>query len=328
MIITGIALAMHYTPHVNLAFASVEHIMRDVNYGWLLRYIHANGASIFFILVYLHIGRGLYYGSYRSPRNLLWFIGVGIFLAMMATAFLGYVLPFGQMSLWGATVITNFFSAVPWIGNDLVEFIWGSFSVDNPTLNRFFSLHYLLPFVIVALVLLHLLALHQFASGNPEGINSDSDKIRFHPYYTSKDLVGVFWMILLFCVLVFFYPNYLGHPDNSILANPLVTPHSIVPEWYFLPFYAILRAIPSKIGGIIAMFSAIIILIPLSIFSTLNIRSFRYRPLFNILFWIFVFNFFILLWVGAKPIHLPYITVGLISTIIYFGYFFLMMILG
>jgi len=270
LIVSGLTLAMHYTPNTMLAFSSVEHIMREVNNGWLLRFIHANGASFFFIFVYLHIGRNLYYGSYRSPRGLLWSIGVIIFIVMMATAFIGYVLPWGQMSFWGATVITNLLSAIPWIGTDFVEFVWGGFSVDNATLNRFFSLHYLLPFILAALVCMHLLALHQDGSNNPEGISSTSDRIRFHPYYTSKDLVGFIWMAIFLSIFVFFAPNYLGHPDNSIPANPLVTPHSIVPEWYFLPFYAILRAIPSKLGGVIAMFGALLILFPLAFFHTYN----------------------------------------------------------
>jgi quinol-cytochrome oxidoreductase complex cytochrome b subunit len=241
--------------------------LEDVNNGWLLRYIHANGASLFFIWVYLHIGRNLFYGSYRTPRGLLWTIGVIIFIIMMATAFIGYVLPWGQMSLWGATVITNLLSAIPWIGNEFVLLIWGGFSVDNPTLNRLFSLHYLLPLILIGLVCIHLMALHQDASNNPEGIASTSDRIRFHPYYTSKDLVGFVFLFLLFGLLVFYFPNYLGHPDNSVTANPLVTPHSIVPEWYFLPFYAILRAIPSKIGGVIAMFGALVILLPLGLIN-------------------------------------------------------------
>nr|NP_150306.1 apocytochrome b [Spizellomyces punctatus]Q950S3.1 RecName: Full=Cytochrome b; AltName: Full=Complex III subunit 3; AltName: Full=Complex III subunit III; AltName: Full=Cytochrome b-c1 complex subunit 3; AltName: Full=Ubiquinol-cytochrome-c reductase complex cytochrome b subunit [Spizellomyces punctatus]AAK84235.1 apocytochrome b [Spizellomyces punctatus] len=328
LIISGLTLAMHYTPNTLLAFSSVEHIMRDVNNGWLLRYIHANGASFFFIWVYLHIGRNLYYGSYRSPRGLLWSIGVVIFILMMATAFIGYVLPWGQMSFWGATVITNLLSAIPWIGTDFVLFVWGGFSVDNATLNRFFSLHYLLPFILAALVVMHLLALHQDGSNNPEGISSSSDRLRFHPYFTSKDLVGFVWMAILLSIFVFFAPYYLGHPDNSIPANPLVTPHSIVPEWYFLPFYAILRAIPSKLGGVIAMFGALLILFPLALIHTNNVRSNRYRPLLNLLFWIFVFNFFVLLWVGAKPIAQPYILIGQISTIIYFLYFVILMILG
>jgi quinol-cytochrome oxidoreductase complex cytochrome b subunit len=232
MIITGVSLAMHYTPNIELAFSSIEHIMRDVNNGWLLRYIHANGASLFFIWVYIHIGRGLYYGSYKAPRQMLWIIGIIIYFIMMATAFLGYVLPWGQMSYWGACVITNLLGVLPG-GEDLVNFIWGSWSVDNATLNRFYSLHYLLPFILTALIFLHLLSLHQSASNNPEGITSTSDRIRFHPYYTSKDLIGFMVMFLILSILVYYYPSYLSHPDNNIPANPLVTPHSIVPEWYF-----------------------------------------------------------------------------------------------
>lgn len=328
MIITGVTLAMHYTPHIDLAFNSVEHIMRDVNNGWQIRYIHANGASFFFIFVYLHIGRGLFYGSYRSPRAQLWCLGVTIFIVMMATAFLGYVLPWGQMSYWAATVITNQQSAIPWIGNDQVKVIWGSFSVDNPTLNRFFSLHYLLPFIQSAQVLMHLLALHQDASNNPIGINTMSDKIRFHPYYTSKDLVGFIVAGVFFIIIIFYYPNILGHPDNSIPGNPQVTPHSIVPDWYFQPFYCILRAIPSKLGGVIAMFGSQLILLPLPFFGSQNIRNNRFRPILNQLYWIFISNFFFLFWQGAKPIQLPYTFLGLISTIIYFFYFIIIMIIG
>ncbi len=328
MILTGVSLAMHYTGHVDYAFLSVEHIMRDVNNGWLIRLIHANGASIFFILVYIHIARGLYYGSYRAPRTLQWVVGVIIFLVMMATGFLGYVQPFGQMSYWGATVITNLFSAIPWIGQDLVYFLWGGFSVDNATLNRFFSLHYLQPFVLAAQVVLHLYAQQLAGSNNPEGITSSSDKIRFHPYYTIKDLVGIFWLILGYSLLVFFYPYQQGHPDNSIPANPMVTPHSIVPEWYYQPFYAILRAIPDKMGGVIAMFSSILILLPLPFQTTLNLRTNRYRPILHVLFWIFVANMLILFWVGAKPVDEPYITIGQISTVIYFSYFIILFILG
>lgn len=328
MIISGVTLAMHYTPHVDFAFNSVEHIMRDVNNGWLIRYIHANGASFFFIFVYLHIGRGLYYGSYRSPRGQLWSIGVIIFIIMMATAFLGYVLPWGQMSYWAATVITNQLSAIPWVGSDQVKVIWGSFSVDNPTLIRFFSLHYLLPFILTAQVCLHLLALHQDASNNPIGISTLSDNIRFHPYYTSKDQVGFILAGIFFIIIIFYFPNLLGHPDNSIPGNPLVTPHSIVPEWYFQPYYCIQRAIPSKLGGVIAMFGALLILLPLPFVSTVNIRSGRYRPVLNILFWIFISNFCFLLWQGAKPIHLPYTIQGLISTIVYFIYFLILLIIG
>ena len=328
MMITGIQLAMHYTPNTQLAFNSVEHITRDVNNGWLQRYFHANGASFFFIWVYLHIGRGLYYGSYRQPRGLLWSIGVVIFIAMMATAFIGYVQPWGQMSLWGATVITNQLSAIPWIGGDLVQFIWGSFSVDNPTLNRFFSLHYLQPFVLAGLAVMHLIALHVDGSNNPDGISSNSDKQRFHPYYTSKDLIGFFWMAILISIFVFFYPNYLGHPDNSIPADPLVTPHHIVPEWYFLPFYAILRSIPDKLLGVQAMFGALQILQPQSFINTINLRSNKYRPVLHVLFWIFAFNFQFLMWLGGKPIEEPYTSLGMISTIIYFAYFIIIMILG
>ena len=328
LIITGLSLAMHYTPNVLYAFSSVEHIMRDVNYGWILRYLHANGASFFFIWVYLHIGRGLFYGSFKNPRGLLWNIGVIIYILMMATAFIGYVLPWGQMSLWGATVITNLFSAIPWIGTDLVQFIWGGFSVENATQNRFFSLHYLLPFILLALVLTHLISLHQFGSNNPEGINSDTDKLRFHPYFTSKDLVGFLWMFLAISYFIFFAPNDLGHPDNSIPANPLVTPASIVPEWYFLPFYAILRAIPDKIGGVLAMFSALLILFQLTIFQTINLRSNKYRPILHLYFWIFIFNFFFQMWLGGKPAYQPYVFLSQMSTILYFSYYIILMILG
>ncbi len=321
LLLSGISLAMHYTANTDLAFQSVESIMRAVNNGWLLRYIHSNGATVFFIWVYLHISRNLFYGSFRQPRSLLWVIGVVIFLLMMATAFIGYVLPWGQMSLWGATVITNLLSAVPFIGDHLVLFIWGGFSVDNATLNRFFSLHYLLPFLLVALVVLHLMALHHDASNNPEGIASTADRIRFHPYFTSKDLVGFFIMAILLGSLVFYAPNYFGHPDNSIAANALVTPHSIVPEWYFLPFYAILRAIPNKVLGVVAMASALLILllpIPFDIIAYHNIRSNRLRPLQQLLFWTFVGNLLLLLWIGARPIAQPFILLGQLATFIYF----------
>jgi ubiquinol-cytochrome c reductase cytochrome b subunit len=253
---------MHYTPHVDHAFESVERIMRDVNHGWLIRYIHMNGASFFFIVVYIHIFRGLYYGSYKAPRELLWILGVLILLLMMATAFMGYVLPWGQMSFWGATVITNLFSAIPWIGDSIVVWLWGGFSVDNPTLSRFFALHYLMPFLIVGVVILHIIALHRFGSNNPLGIDvsGKQDTIPFHPYYTSKDLFGAMVFLTIFASAIFFYPNFLGHPDNYIPANPLQTPAHIVPEWYFLPFYAILRAIPDKLGGVLMMFGAIAVL--------------------------------------------------------------------
>jgi len=320
-IISGVTLAMHYTPEVNLAFLSVEHIMRDVNNGWILRYIHANAASLFFVCVYIHIAKAIYYGSYKEPRGMLWNIGVIIFLLMMATAFLGYVLPWGSMSYWGATVITNFFSALGPLGPDLVKLIWGGFSVDNATLNRFYSLHYLLPFILAAFAVLHLIALHQHGSNNPLGVSSNYDKISFHPYYIFKDLVGFNWFFLLLIILIFYYPNILGHPDNYIPANPLVTPTHIQPEWYFLPFYAILRSIPDKLGGVIAMFISIIILLSLPITDNSNTRSSSFRPFNKILFWFFVFNFFLLIWIGAKPVTEPFLTIGFYSTCFYFFFF-------
>lgn len=323
-LITGIALAMHYTPHVDLAFISVEHIMRDVNYGWLLRYTHANGASMFFLMVYIHIARGLYYGSYTSPRELLWSVGVFLFLIMMGTAFLGYVLPWGQMSFWAATVITNMLSAIPWIGPDFVQLVWGGFSVDNATLNRFFSLHYLLPFILAALIVVHFMGLHEHASNNPLGFNSNIDKLPFHPYFTYKDLVS--WMIffILFSGFVFFAPNVLGHPDNYIPANPLVTPTHIVPEWYFLPFYAILRAIPDKLGGVIAMISAILILLILPFVHTSIIRSSCFRPIQKKVFWFFIADVILLGWLGGQPVEDPYVFVGQIATFFYFAYFLIL----
>lgn len=324
-IVTGIILVMHYTPHVTLAFASVEHIMRDVNYGWLIRYAHANGASMFFIVVYIHIIRGLYYGSYKAPRELLWWLGIVIFLLMMATAFMGYVLPWGQMSFWGATVITNLFGAVPYVGGDIVTLLWGGFSVDNPTLNRFFSLHYLLPFLIVAVVFLHLWALHTSKSNNPLGIDikGDQDSVPFHPYYTAKDAFGLCVFLMFFAYWVFFNPNYLGHPDNYIEANPLVTPAHIVPEWYFLPFYAILRAVPDKLGGVLAMGGAIVILFFLPYLDFSKVRSAKFRPVYKMAFWIFVVNGVILGYIGAMPAEGIYITVGRIASIYYFAHFFI-----
>jgi quinol-cytochrome oxidoreductase complex cytochrome b subunit len=302
-ILTGIVLVMHYTPHTLLAFDSVEHIMRDVNYGWLLRYMHANGASMFFIVVYIHIFRGLYYGSYKAPRELLWFLGIIIFLLMMATAFMGYVLPWGQMSFWGATVITNLFSAIPVVGEPIVTWLWGGFSVDNPTLNRFFSLHYLLPFVIVGVVVLHILALHQHGSNNPLGIDTKGpqDKIPFHPYYTIKDAFGVGVFLIFFAYWLFYNPNYLGHPDNYIPANPMVTPEHIVPEWYFLPFYAILRSVPDKLGGVLLMFGAILILFLLPWLDTSKVRSAKFRPIYKQLFWVFVLACIGLTYAGGQP---------------------------
>jgi quinol-cytochrome oxidoreductase complex cytochrome b subunit len=274
------------------------------------------------------MGRGIYYSSYKAPRTTLWIIGVIIFILMMATAFIGYVLPWSSMAFWGATVITNLFSAIPWIGSDLVLLIWGGDSVDNPTLNRFFALHYLLPFILAAFIILHIIALHINGSNNPEGLPSQTDRIRFHPYFTSKDLVGFFWLILFLSYFVFFDPNLLGHPDSCVPANPLVTPPSIVPEWYFLPFYAILRSIPNKLFGVIAMFSSLLILIPLSLFSSINLRSLRYRPISLFFFWVFVFNFLFLLWLGSKPIADPYTILGQISTLFYFSYFFFLMLIG
>lgn len=320
-IATGIFLAMHYTPHVDLAFISVEHIMRDVNYGWLMRYIHANGASMFFIAVYIHMFRGLYYGSYASPREFLWIIGVIILLIMILTAFMGYVLPWGQMSFWGATVITNLASAVPYIGEHIVHWLWGGFSVDNATLNRFFSLHYLLPFVIAGLVGLHLVVLHEDGSNNPLGIDSKVDKVPFYPYYYVKDLFGIVVFGLFFSVFVFFYPNLLGHPDNYIEANPLVTPAHIVPEWYFLPFYAILRSIPNKLLGVVAMLVSILILIALPFLNTSEVRSSQFRPIHRKLFWLFFVDCFILGWIGGNVPETPYLEIGQIATVFYFAYF-------
>jgi len=303
MIATGIFLAMQYTPHVDYAFNSVERIMRDVNYGWLLRYIHMNGASMFFIAVYIHIFRGLYYGSYKAPRELLWIIGVVILLLMMATAFMGYVLPWGQMSFWGATVITNLFSAFPWVGPKIVTLLWGGFAVDNPTLNRFFSLHYLLPFVIVAVVMIHIIALHRFGSNNPMGIDmkGPQDQIPFHPYYTVKDMYGLGVFMLFFAFWVFYAPVALGDPDNFIPANPLSTPPEIVPEWYFLPFYAILRSIPNKLFGVCAMFASILVLFVLPWLDRSPVRSGAFRPAFKRFFWTLVFVCAILMFCGKYP---------------------------
>jgi len=320
-ILTGVFLAMHYNPSVDLAFISVEHIMRDVNYGWLIRYTHANVASFFFIFVYLHIGRGLYYGSYRSPRILPWTIGVIILVVMMATAFLGYVLPYGQMSLWGATVITNLFSAIPWIGNSLVEFIWGGFSVSNATLSRFFALHYLLPFVLAALAAMHLLTLHQHGSSNPLGVSGNFDRLPFSPYFTFKDLVTVFLFLLTLSLFVFYMPNALGHSDNYIPANPMQTPPSIVPEWYLLPYYAILRSIPNKLLGVIAMFASLLILLIMPLVDTSRIRGNQFRPIMKFFFWVFVADFFVLLWIGSQHPNSPFVEVGQIATALYFAWF-------
>ena len=321
-IVTGVTLAMHYNPSVLEAFNSIEHIMRDVNNGWLIRYLHSNTASAFFFLVYLHIGRGLYYGSYKSPRTLTWVIGTIIFVTMMATAFLGYVLPYGQMSLWGATVITNLMSAIPWIGQDIVEFIWGGFSVNNATLNRFFSLHFVLPFVLAALALMHLIVLHDtVGSGNPLGVSGNYDRIPFSPYYIFKDLITIFLFIIILSVFVFFMPNVLGDSENYVMANPMQTPPAIVPEWYLLPFYAILRSIPNKLLGVIAMFSAILILLIMPFSDISRSRGIQFKPLSKIVFYIFVADFIVLMQLGAKHVESPFIEFGQISTILYFSYF-------
>jgi ubiquinol-cytochrome c reductase cytochrome b subunit len=321
-IITGVTLAMHYNPSVLEAFNSVEHIMRDVNNGWLIRYLHSNTASAFFFLVYLHIGRGLYYGSYRSPRTSTWVIGTIILVTMMATGFLGYVLPYGQMSLWGATVITNLMSAIPWIGQDIVEFIWGGFSVNNATLNRFFSLHFVLPFVLAALALMHLIVLHDtVGSGNPLGVSGNYDRIPFSPYYIFKDLITIFLFIIILSIFVFFMPNVLGDSENYVMANPMQTPPAIVPEWYLLPFYAILRSIPNKLLGVIAMFSAIFILLIMSFSDLSRSRGIQFKPLSKIAFYIFVADFLVLMQLGAKHVESPFIEFGQISTLLYFSYF-------
>lgn len=320
-ILTGIFLAMHYTPHIDLAFNSVEHIMRDVNNGWLIRYTHANGASFFFIVVYIHIFRGLYYGSYITPREGLWCSGVVIFILMMATAFMGYVLPWGQMSFWGATVITNLFSAVPLVGKDIVDWLWGGFAVDNPTLNRFFSLHFTMPFVITGAVLIHLVLLHEVGSNNPLGITLKTENVPFYPYFYTKDLFGIMVLFLVFFTFIFYYPNTLGHPDNYIEANPMKTPLHIVPEWYFLPFYAILRSIPNKIGGVIGMFGSLIILLTIPFTNSSEIRSTAFRPIFKVCYWLLVVAFFLLGWVGQMPVEYPYTEIGVISMIYYFAFF-------
>jgi len=317
-IVTGILLAMHYTPHVDLAFNSVEHIMRDVNGGWLLRYLHANGASLFFFVVYIHVGRGLYYGSYAAPRHILWIIGVVIIILMMATAFMGYVLPWGQMSFWAATVITNLFSAIPVVGPSIVEWLWGGFSVDNATLNRFFSLHYLLPFILAGAVIAHLVSLHEVGSNNPLGISALTDKIAFHPYLWIKDVFG--WLLIGFVYLafVFYSPNTLGHPDNYVEGNAMVTPAHIVPEWYFLPYYAVLRSIPDKLLGVIAFGGSLAVWLILPFLHTSNVRSSLFRPLFRVFYWLFILDFLILGWIGGNLAESPYLEIGQIATAYYF----------
>ena len=325
-IVTGITLAMHYNPNIFEAFNSIEHIMRDVNNGWLIRYLHSNTASAFFFLVYLHIGRGFYYGSYRSPRTLAWSIGVVILILMIATAFLGYVLPYGQMSLWGATVITNLISAIPWIGQDIVEFIWGGFSVNNATLNRFFALHFVLPFILAALALMHLIAVHETAgASNPTGLPGYYDRVPFAPYYIFKDLITIFLFMFVLSMFVFFMPNVLGDSENYIMANPMQTPPAIVPEWYLLPFYAILRSIPNKLLGVIAMFSAILAIMLLPVGDLGKSKGLQFRSFSKIGFFIFVANFLILMILGAKHVESPFIEFGQLSTFFYFSYFIIIM---
>nr|YP_002327413.1 cytochrome b [Drosophila littoralis]ACJ43984.1 cytochrome b [Drosophila littoralis] len=318
-ILTGLFLAMHYTADVNLAFNSVNHICRDVNHGWLLRTMHANGASFFFICIYLHVGRGIYYGSYLFTPT--WMIGVIILFLVMGTAFMGYVLPWGQMSFWGATVITNLLSAVPYLGIDLVQWVWGGFAVDNATLTRFFTFHFILPFIVLAMTMIHLLFLHQTGSNNPIGLNSNSDKIPFHPYFTYSDIVGFIIMIFLLISLILINPNLLGDPDNFIPANPLVTPAHIQPEWYFLFAYAILRSIPNKLGGVIALVLSIAILMILPFYSLSKFRGIQFYPINQILFWIMVVTVILLTWIGARPVEEPYVLIGQILTVIYFLYY-------
>ncbi len=323
MILTGIFLAMHYQPNVNGAFASVERIMRDVNYGWLIRYLHMNGASMFFLVVYLHTFRGLYYGSYKAPREVLWMLGVLILFTMMPTAFLGYVLVWGQQSFWAATVITSMVTAVPFVGEPIVEWLWGGFAVDNPTLNRFFALHYLMPFVIVGIIAIHLWALHMHRSNNPTGVEpkGPEDTIAFHPYFTVKDLLGVAAFLIVYLGFVFFAPNFFTEPDNYIPADPLVTPHQIVPEWYLLPFYTVLRAIPHKLTGVIAMVAAIAILFLMPWLDRSPVKSARFRPLYRMFFWIFLLDCLILGYLGAQTAEEPYVTAGQIATFYYFAHF-------
>ena len=327
MIATGLVLAMQYAAHTSIAFESVERIMRDVNYGWLLRYVHANGASMFFIAVYIHMFRGLYYGSNKAPREIQWILGVLILLAMMATAFMGYVLPWGQMSFWGATVITNLFSAFPLVGDPIVTWLWGGFSVDNPTLNRFFALHFLLPFVLLGLVILHTAALHVSGSNNPLGIDpkGPQDTVPFNPYVTIKDGFAVVVFLIFYASFVFFAPNYLGHPDNYIPANPLVTPAHIVPEWYFLPFYAILRAIPDKLGGVLAMFGAIAVLAALPWLDTSKVRSCKFRPIYRQFFWILAIDALVLGYAGAMPAEGVWLLIARIGTAYYFFHFLVLL---
>ena len=331
-IVTGLTLAMHYIAHADMAFESVEHIMRDVNYGWLIRYIHANGASMFFLAVYIHIFRSLFYGSYKSPREIIWILGIIIYLLMMAAAFMGYVLPWGQMSFWGATVITNLFSAIPLVGEGIVTWLWGGYSVDNPTLTRFFTLHYLIPFLILGLVVLHIWALHVPGNNNPVGIDikkPSKDTVPFHPYIVIKDGFALLMFMIVFAFFVFYSPNILGHADNYIEANPMVTPAHIVPEWYLLPFYAILRSVPDKLLGVVAMLSAILILAVLPWLDTSKIRSAVFRPLYRQFYWILVADVLILGYVGAMPAEGLYLLIARVATAYYFLHFLVILpILG
>jgi len=331
-IITGIVLAMHYVANADLAFASVEHIMRDVNYGWLIRYFHANGSSMFFLAVYIHIFRSLYYGSYKSPREVIWIIGMIIYFLMMMTAFMGYVLPWGQMSFWAATVITNLFSAIPFIGESITNWLWGGFAVDNPTLTRFYALHYLLPFLIFGLVVLHIWALHIPGNNNPIGIElkkPSKDTVPFHPYIVIKDLFALLIFLIVFAFFVFYSPNLLGHPDNYIEANPMVTPSHIVPEWYLLPFYAILRSVPDKLFGVIAMFASIFVLVILPWLDTSKVKSAIFRPLYKQFYWILVLDVIILGYMGAMPAEGTYLLIARVATTYYFVHFLIILpILG